>query len=401
MRFYTKQHRYYCGIDLHARRMYICILDADGQIRVHRNGPATPEHLLTTIAPYREDLVVAVECIFTWYWVADLCAREGLAFVLGHALYMKAIHGGKAKNDKIDAHKIAVLLRGGMLPMASGYPRAMRATRDLLRRRCHFMRKRAELLTHIQNTATQYLLPAFGKKIAHKSNRTDVAEQFADAEVRKSVDTDLALLDHYDRLLTALELHLTRTAKVHDVHTFYRLRSVPGIGQILALVLLYEIHDIHRFPSVQDFVSYCRLVKCGKESDGKHYGYSGAKIGNAHLKWAFSEAAVLCLRQNPPAQRFVAHLAQQHGKAKALTIFAHKLARAIYYMLRREQVFDATRFFAGTAAPDPPDRAPLAPGAPQPQATTHAPRGVRIPRPTQLRRRHCPGVVTMTTTAAK
>jgi len=106
------------------------------------------------------------------------------------------------------------------------------------------------------------------------------------------------------------------------------------------------------------------------------------------------------LRQNPPAQRFVAHLTQQHGKAKALTIFAHKLARAVYYMLRREQVFDATRFFAGTAAtPDPPGRATLTPGAPRGQATTTtgAPRGSRIPRST--RRRHCPGVVPMTTTA--
>ncbi len=168
MRFYTGQHRYYCGIDLHARRMYICILDAEGKVRVHRNGPATPEHFLATIAAYREGLVVAVECIFTWYWVADLCAHEGIAFVLGHALYMKAIHGGKAKNDKIDAHKIAVLLRGGMLPMAYVYPREMRATRDLLRRRCHFMRKRAELLTHTQNTASQYLLPTFAKKLAYK-----------------------------------------------------------------------------------------------------------------------------------------------------------------------------------------------------------------------------------------
>src|SRR2546426_11921308 len=97
---------------------------------------------------------------------------------------------------------------------------------------------------------------------------------------------------------------LTQTAKVHDVNAFYRLRSVPGIGKILALVLLYEIHDIHRFPRVQDFVSYCRLVKCAKQSDGKHYGYSGTKIGNAHLKWAFSEAAVLCLHGNPAAQRY-------------------------------------------------------------------------------------------------
>jgi len=226
----------------------------------------------------------------------------------------------------------------------------MRATRDLLRRRCHFMRKRAELITHIQNTASQCLLPRFGKKIAYRGNRTDLAEHFTDPEVRKSIETNLALLDHYDRLLTELELHLTRSAKVHDANAFYRLRSVPGIGQILALVLLYEIHDIQRFPRVQDFASYCRLVKCAKESDGKHYGYSGAKIGNAHLKWAFSEAAVLCLRRNPAAQQYVARLAQKHGKGKALTILAHKLARAVYFMLSRGHAFDATKFFPAASA---------------------------------------------------
>ena len=112
MRFYTNQHRHYCGIDLHTKTMYVCILDRDGQVLAHKNLPSNPEAFLEVIAPYRDDLVVAVECIFTWYWLADLCAAEGIAFVLGHALYMKAIHGGKAKNDKIDAHKIAILLRG-------------------------------------------------------------------------------------------------------------------------------------------------------------------------------------------------------------------------------------------------------------------------------------------------
>ena len=82
--------------------------EADVHLRAGRGGPDPrpsqwpryPEHFLKTIAAYREDLVVAVECIFTWYWLADLCAQEGIAFVLGHALYMKAIHGGKAKNDR-------------------------------------------------------------------------------------------------------------------------------------------------------------------------------------------------------------------------------------------------------------------------------------------------------------
>jgi transposase len=344
MRFYTKQHQFYCGIDLHARTMSLCILNQDGEILVHRNMPAGPEPFLKAVAPYRTDLVVCVECIFTWYWLADLCAREGIPFVLGHALYRKAIHGGKAKNDKIDAQKIAVLLRGGMLPQAYVYPAEMRATRDLLRRRIHLMRKRAELLTHVQQTNSQYNLPEIGKKIAYKTNRAGVAERFADPAVQKSVEVDLALIDYYDQLLPALELAIVQTAKQHDANTLYLLQTVPGIGKILSLVLLYEIHDIARFPRVQDFVSYCRLVKCAKASAGKRYGTSGTKIGNAYLKWAFSEAAVLFLRNTPPGQKYLARLEKKPGKGKALTVLAHKLARAVYYMLQRATAFDMQHF---------------------------------------------------------
>jgi transposase len=199
--------------------------------------------------------VVAVECLCTWDWLADLCAQEQIPFVLGHALYMKAIHGGKAKNDKIDAPKIAVLLRGGMLPMAYIYPAELRATRDLLRRRCHLMRQRAELLAHIQHTTSQDCLPPFGKKIASRQNRDGVAGRFADPSVCQAMEMDVALIDHDDTLLNDVELYITHTAKVHDVKACSRLRAVPGIGKILALVMLYEIHDIDRFPTVQDFAS--------------------------------------------------------------------------------------------------------------------------------------------------
>jgi transposase len=344
MRFYTKQHLFYCGIDLHARTMYLCILDRDGEIVLHRNMKAAPEPFLKAIAPYREDLVVCVECIFTWYWLADLCAQAGIPFVLGHALYMKAIHGGKAKNDKIDAHKIAVLLRGGMLPQAYVYPANMRATRDLLRRRMYLTRKRAELLAHIQNTNSQYNLPEIGKKLAYKANRDGVAERFPDPAVQKSMEVDLALLGYYDPLLNDLELHIVKAAKQHDANTLYLLQTVPGIGKILSLVLLYEIHDIQRFPSVQDFVSYCRLVKCAKESAGKRYGTAGAKMGNAYLKWAFSEAAVLFLRDHPAGQKYLTRLEKKHGRGKALTLLAQKLGRAVYDMLKRQQAFDVDKF---------------------------------------------------------
>ena len=212
MRFYTVQHRYYCGIDLHARSMYVCVLDHKGRTVVHRKLPTEPEPLLRLLKPYRRDVAVAVECLFCWYWIADLCAAQGIPFVLGHALYMKAIHGAKAKNDKIDSKKTAALLRGGLIPQAYVYPPEMRATRDLLRRRLHFVHHRGQLLAHIQNTHHQYTLPAPGKRIAYRSNREGIGEGFEDVSVQTSLAADLALIDHYDVVIRDLELTVVQPA---------------------------------------------------------------------------------------------------------------------------------------------------------------------------------------------
>jgi transposase len=208
----------------------------------------------------------------------------------------------------------------------------------------HLMRKRAELLTHVPQTNHQYNLPAFSKNIAYQANRDGLAERFADPAVQKNIEVDLALIGYYDQRLNDVELSIVRTAKQHDAATFYQRQSVPGIGKIRRLVLLYASHDLRRFPRVQDFVSYGRVVKCANESAGKRYGTSGSKIGHASLIWAFSEAAVLFLRDNPAGQTSLTKLEKTHGTGKALTILAHKLARAVYDMLRRHTAFDIHKF---------------------------------------------------------
>jgi transposase len=171
-----------------------------------------------------------------------------------------------------------------------------------------------------------------------------VAERFPEPAVPKRIEVELTLIGHDDRLLTDLELDLVQTAKAHEAPTFSRWRSIPGVGKILALGLRYDIHDIRRFPRVQDFGSYCRLVKCAKESAGKRYGSAGKKIGNADLKWAFSEAAVLFLRHNPAGQKYLTRLARKHGKGTAVTILAHPLARAVYDRRKRDTAFDVDKF---------------------------------------------------------
>ena len=156
-------------------------------------------------------------------------------------------------------------------------------------------------------------------------------------------------------MLRAVERTIVPTAKHPDATPLYVLPTVPGSGTMLRLVLLDDIHDVNRCPRGQDFVSSCRLVKCAREAAGKRYGTSGTTIGKAHLQWAFSEAAVLFLRDHPAAQQYLTRLEKKHDKGKALTILAQKLARAVYYMLKRQVAFEREMFFqrSGRGADEP------------------------------------------------
>ena len=138
------------------------------------------------------------------------------------------------------------------------------------------------MLTHVQIVNHQHNHEAFAKKISYKSNRTGIADRFEHPSVKASVELDLELLRHYDESIRKLELFLEQNAKLDDPQNFFRLQTIPGVGRILAMTMLYEIHKIDRFPTVGKFLSYCRLVKGSHTSAGKSYGSPGKKIGNAH-----------------------------------------------------------------------------------------------------------------------
>jgi hypothetical protein len=197
-------------------------LSHDGAIVPHRNLQAAPEAFLKAVAPSREGLVVAVECLFTWDGLADLCADQGMPCVLGHALDRHASPGGQAKHDPIDSPTMAALLRGGLRPQASGSPAQRRATRDLLRRRTHLMRQRAALLAHVQQTNRQCNRPEIGKQLAYQANRARVAERCSAPAVHQTLAVDLARLTSADARPKDLDRSLLDTAKPHAAHTRYR-----------------------------------------------------------------------------------------------------------------------------------------------------------------------------------
>ena len=222
----------------------------------------------------------------------------------------------------------------------------MRGTRDLMRRRTRLVRARSNVLAHIQNTTFQYNLPSFDKKLTYKSNRQGASDRFPIPSVKMSIDINLSLIDAYDDQIRVMEQFIEKNVKIDNQQDYYLLRSVSGIGRILALTILYEIHDIRRFKDVGNFISYSRLVKCGHESGGKTKTHKGSgKMGNAHLKWAFSEATCLFMRGNQRAKAFVERKAAKCGKGKAMSILSAKLGRAVYYMLKCKEPFDEKRFF--------------------------------------------------------
>jgi len=347
MKYYCTTTEFNCGIDLHARQMYVCVMDRQGRKLVHCNVRNNDfQYFLKLIQPYRHSLTVCCECMFGWYWLADACAEAGLSFVLAHALYLRLIHGGKNKNDRIDSEKITHLLRSNLIPPAYVYPAELRPLRALLRQRLVYVWRRAELLARISS-----------HQLAH--NRTPAKqtrrirdpweEELLAAEdhpLRQfALKNDLAMIRHYDAQIKLLEGRLVSLAKKHSGREFALLQSVPGIGLSLGLTILHEIGPIERFPTVKDFLSYCRLVKGTVASAGKIKGLRGAKLGNPYLRWAFGEAAVIAKRDHaiigPLAQRLEARF--QGNKFKANTVVAIKLARAVYFMLKDKTVFDPER----------------------------------------------------------
>jgi len=336
--------RFDAGVDLHARALFVVILNGDGKVVFARNLPANPDAFLRAVAPFRDGLLVACECLHCWYWLADTCRDHAIPFVLGHAWAMKAVHGCKTKCDRKDAEAIARLLKGGNLPPAYAYPKERRGLRDLLRARLRLVRQRAELYGHVHTARRQANLPPVSSDVKYKCKRAVCTADIADPFVRRRVETHLALLEPLDTTIRRLEAEIEDAARQLFPTELAVLQSTPGVGLVLSLTIILETDTIDRFARRQQFCSYARLCGAVQSSDNKRCGQGNAKAGNAWLTWAFSEAAVLSAQKDQRIGALLNRLAAKLGKAKAYSALAHKLGRAFYHMLHTKEVFDVNRF---------------------------------------------------------
>jgi transposase len=345
MEYHQIDTEYYCGIDLHSRSMYVCVMDRQGSILYHRNMRNDFDIFKHSIQPFLTSITVGCETSGYYYWLADGCRKHDIPFCLGHALYMRAITGKKKKNDHIDSKIITDLMRANMLPYAFSYPREWRHTRDLLRRRHRLTHLRAEAYTHIQIVFKQQgILESLSGVVKNKKERRQLIDRLEHSDLQMNVGSDLDVIDSLDPIIRQIERKIIIDAKHHNRKMRDTLLTVPGIGPIISLTLLYEIYDINRFSTVQKFSSYAGLVKCERESAGKNTGGSKGKIRNAYLKDAFSNIILKAQISSPKIKKYYQRLESKHGKKKARGIIAHKFGVCVYYMLKNGEAFDEDRF---------------------------------------------------------
>ena len=273
MRYAQINTQFYCDIDLHAKTMYGCVMDKSGNILFHRNMQNDFDIFKYFMHPFLPNLAVGVESSAYYYWLADACDEADIPFYLGHALYMKAISGKKKKKDRIDSKTIADLMRANLFPLAYAYPKEMRATRYH-----RYVSLRAEAYTHIQLIFNQHgIYEGVLGDVKNKNGRRALIQKLSHQDLRMTVEANLDMMDALDPLIGKLEREIRRRARYHNRKDYNILLTVGGIGDILALTILYEIHKISRFPTVQRFSSYAWLVKCERESCGKKTGGGNQK----------------------------------------------------------------------------------------------------------------------------
>ena len=339
------KNKYYCGVDLHDKNMYLCIMEKSGKILLHKKLRNNFEVFKEQTKEYSSEMAVGVESTHNYYWFYDACRKAGIPFYLGHAFYLRAIRGKKKKDDKLDSKTLSDLMRTNFFPTGYPYPEEKRAVRDLLRRRNKLVALRAGLYNHIHLVHSQAgILDLELSELKNKEERKGLIKRFNDTGIKLSLQSDLNLIEQLSKEIKSMELHIKENARAEDGQSYGLLLSYPGIGEITTLTILYEIDRIDRYPSVQKFSSYCRVVKPQRQSNGKKTDNKNQKIGNPYLKWAFSEAAVNAVKYNVEIKKYFENLSRKMGKKKARAVSRHRIAIAVYHTLKNKEPFNPEKF---------------------------------------------------------
>nr|WP_271194729.1 IS110 family transposase [Pseudomonas turukhanskensis]GLK88520.1 IS110 family transposase [Pseudomonas turukhanskensis] len=335
----------FCGIDLHSNNSVVVVIDETDRVLVSRRCPNDLKKILDVLEPYRAELAGAVvESTYNWYWLVDGLMAAGYVVRLANPVAIKRYDGLKHADDKDDAFFLAHLLRLGILPTGYIHPPQERALRDLARKRIQLVRSRTQHILAVESILARQLGGRLSCNAVKALSATSVDRLGLPTDIALAMKANVAIIQAVQVQIEVIEDRLLHEVALRPEYSL--LKTMPGVGQVLATVIMLETGNIERFAEVGNFASYARCVKSGHCSNGKKKGEGNAKNGNAYLIWAFIEAANFARRFSDDAKRFFEKKKAKTNSVVATKALAHKLARASYHILKEKQPFDAKRCFA-------------------------------------------------------
>lgn len=334
----------YSGIDLHSNNSVVVVSDEADRVVYQARLPNELGKVVAALEPYREELAgVVVESTYNWYWLVDGLQGAGYNVQLANTGAMKPYEGLKRSGDETDAAQLARLLRLGILRTGYIYPAAERAVRDLARRRMQLVRQRTMHVLAVENVQARQSGTRMTSDRIKRLNVQAVQSLGLPEDVALGIQANVAVIGALNEEIGKLEKRLAQY--VGAKREYALLSTAPGIGRVLAPIILLETGPIERFAGVGNYASYARCVDSVRMSNGKKKGEGNVRNGNKYLAWAFIEAANMARRWCPEAKRFHDRKKARTNGIVATKALAHKLARACYHMLKSRQPFDMKRCF--------------------------------------------------------
>jgi len=334
----------YSGIDLHSNNCVIAIIGDNQQSVLNKRLSNDLGQIIQLFQPFKDALQgIVVESTYNWYWLVDGLLDAGFKVHLANTTAIQQYKGIKCTDDHTDAQWLAELLRLNILPEGYICPKDYRSVRDLSRKRLWLVQQRTRNILSLQTSITRQTGKRLSANQLKKITEADLQAISIDENIYLAVNAHKQLIDH----ITAQERIITKhiLAQIQLQSGFKQLQTIPGIGKLLALTIMLETIDVHRFASVGQFSSYCRCVKSERISNGKKKGVNNSKNGNKYLSWAFIEAANFSIRFDPKIKAYYQRKCVKKCRTVAVKTVAHKLARASYYILKDGVNFDVMKAF--------------------------------------------------------
>jgi transposase len=322
----------FVGIDLHRFRSVIVRQTATGELLETVRIPNDPIRLAEEIGKAGRRPEVVLEATYGWYWAADVLTEAGAHVHLAHPLGVKGFTYRRVKNDVRDAADLADLLRMHRLPQAWVAPPAVRELRELVRHRAKLVAQRSGQKAGVHAVLAKQGLHLPVSDVFGVRGRALLDQAPLDPAFRARVNSLCRMVEAFDFEIDTITGLITR--KLAKDPGYLAIQTIPGIGPILAAIMVAEIGDVHRFRGPRQLCCWAGLTPRHRESDTTVHRGSITKQGSRLLRWAAVEAA----QQTPPGAGWLVAtrdgIRERRGRHIATVAVARKLLTLVYYGLR-------------------------------------------------------------------